>query len=327
LGDFTGSHLSADSTRAERKDDSDLSFFVQRVRQKSLAYVSFLDVPEGLASSLFQGKMFRSQLTRVVGVAVKAKDHLCEAVAASVEMVHEASLCHDDIQDGQILRRGRQSLWKKVGLNQAINIGDLLAALAYRPLLELENPQSKTMVNHLNQVVREVIHGQILEQESLGRILSRAAYERIAVLKTGSLLAAGPQLLCLARGQTLLMQPLTEALHHLGLAFQFSNDVSLVSHEGLLLDIQNRTSSLPIILLSERLSSQGVEINWELLLTDVARLMELMERHKITDAVSKMVEAHLKVFKHKMRTVNRNLEAHCDLLIAQVCSKPVKQFV
>jgi geranylgeranyl pyrophosphate synthase len=319
--------LSAERSRFSQKDESDLSSFIQNVRQKALAYVSFLDVPEEATSSLFRGKMFRSQLARVVGLSLKAKDRLCEAVATSVEMVHEASLCHDDIQDNQMLRRGRQTLWKEVGLNQAINIGDLLAALAYRPLLELENSQSKTMVNHLNQVVGEVIHGQMLEQQSLGRVLSRPAYERIAILKTGSLLAAGPQLLCLARGQTLQMQPMTEALHHLGLAFQFSNDVSLLSNEGLMLDIQNRTSSLPLILLAERLSGQGVAMNWDGLLSDEGRLFDLMAKNSIPSAVSKMVEAHLRVFRHKMRVVNPDLEAHCDLLIAQVCASSVKTSV
>jgi hypothetical protein len=123
------------------------------------------------------------------------------------------------------------------------------------------------------------------------------------------------------------MQPMTEALHHLGLAFQFSNDVSLLSNEGLMLDIQNRTSSLPLILLAERLRAQDVDMHWDILLSDEGRLFDLMAKNSIPSAVAKMVEDHLRVFRHKMRVVNPDLEAHCDLLIAQVCASSAKTSV
>jgi geranylgeranyl pyrophosphate synthase len=299
-----------------QEDICHLADFTSRVRLRALSYFSRLDL-QGATGLLFSGKMFRSQLTKLVGDGLSAHDRLCESVAASVEMVHEASLCHDDIQDSQVYRRGRRTLWKQVGVNQAINVGDLLAALAYRPLLELEGSHSKVLAHHLNQVIGEIIHGQILEQQSLGRVLSRASYERIAILKTGSLLAAGPQMLCLALGQTLIMQPLTEALHHLGLAFQFSNDVNLVSHEGLSLDIRNRTSSLPLVLLAERVETSCGEDRWEQLLNDESTLKDLIKKHSIIAAVSKIIDAHLRLFRNKMKRVNPRVAVNCDLLIHQ----------
>jgi len=59
--------------------------------------------------------------------------------AASVELIHNFSLVHDDIQDGSELRRGRLTAWKKWGMPQAINAGDALFILAHLALMETKD--------------------------------------------------------------------------------------------------------------------------------------------------------------------------------------------
>ena len=92
------------------KNDSPSS--VQRVRKKGLSYVSDLGLAEEIKEILFSGKMLRSHLSFAAGACLDAPRNLMEAVACSVEMVHESSLCHDDIQDSQAERRKKPTIWK-----------------------------------------------------------------------------------------------------------------------------------------------------------------------------------------------------------------------
>lgn len=281
--------------------EPDFSTSLQRVRDKAQSYVSDLGLNEETRDVLFSGKMLRSHLSFAAGVSLRAQNSLVEAVACSVEMVHEASLCHDDIQDGQLERRQRPTLWKAVGINQAINFGDLLTSLSYRPLLELKAFNSHLLVNHLNQVIGEVIRGQILEQQNLGKPISRAFYERIATLKTGALISAGPQLICLGMGQTLAMQSVTMAFQHLSLAFQILNDLSTSSDEGLELDFRNRVFSFPFILLQDHLHRRGMNSDLFASIPDYQKARELMLTFSIREEVQHLGLAHLRLFRERIR--------------------------
>ena len=295
------------------KNDSPSS--VQRVRKKGLSYVSDLGLAEEIKEILFSGKMLRSHLSFAAGACLDAPRNLMEAVACSVEMVHESSLCHDDIQDSQAERRKKPTIWKILGVNQAINFGDLLTSLSYRPLLELKTYNSQLLVNHLNQVIAEVIRGQILEQQHLGQSASRAFYERVASLKTGALIAAGPQLICLAMGQTLAMQTVTMAFQHLSLAFQLFNDLSLVSKEGMELDFQNKVFSFPFIILQERLIRNSSKESFFELCSDYQKVLSLFEKYSVREEILQLGQAHLRLFREKLRQLGDEWPSHFDPLI------------
>ena len=68
------------------------------------------------------GKSWKSEVERLLPLAL------------AVELIHNATLIHDDIQDGDTLRRGKETLWKKYSLAQGINCGDALFFLAFRAL-------------------------------------------------------------------------------------------------------------------------------------------------------------------------------------------------
>ncbi|MDH3345969.1 MAG: polyprenyl synthetase family protein, partial [Kiritimatiellaceae bacterium] len=72
------------------------------------------------------GKMLRAQLTLAMGAANGIDEKTYLHAAAAVEIIHGASLLHDDIIDGGILRRGAPTFWKKHGINGAVLLGDLL---------------------------------------------------------------------------------------------------------------------------------------------------------------------------------------------------------
>ncbi|HYZ15887.1 MAG TPA: polyprenyl synthetase family protein, partial [Candidatus Acidoferrum sp.] len=94
-----------------------------------------------------RGKRLRSRL--VLEVAEEeggAPDDAIDA-AIAVEVIHEFSLIHDDIQDGDRLRRGRETVWSRFGLAHGINTGDALCAVAYLALFEgtVKRPAERTI--------------------------------------------------------------------------------------------------------------------------------------------------------------------------------------
>lgn len=71
------------------------------------------------------GKRLRARLALAAGEALGAPQADSTAWAAAVEMMHNATLIHDDIQDQDLMRRGLPTTWARYGVAQAINVGDL----------------------------------------------------------------------------------------------------------------------------------------------------------------------------------------------------------
>jgi geranylgeranyl diphosphate synthase type II len=82
------------------------------------------------------GKMMRSSLCIATACAFGARPHDALEVAVSIELLHNALLIHDDIQDGSEQRRGRPTLHLEHGVPLALNAGDTLTLVSLRPLIE-----------------------------------------------------------------------------------------------------------------------------------------------------------------------------------------------
>ena len=89
-----------------------------------------------MTGSLFSGKMTRSKLAYAIGLSAGQPIERMITVACSMELLHEASLVHDDIQDKQTTRRGKLTIWKKYSINEAISWGDFLLSLSLEPFLQ-----------------------------------------------------------------------------------------------------------------------------------------------------------------------------------------------
>ncbi|MFT7620896.1 MAG: geranylgeranyl diphosphate synthase type I [Myxococcota bacterium] len=81
------------------------------------------------------GRQFRARLTLTVAAALGVAPERAVPFAAACEILHNATLIHDDLQDGDNVCRGRPSTWARYGPNQAINAGDLMLMI---PALALE---------------------------------------------------------------------------------------------------------------------------------------------------------------------------------------------
>ncbi len=134
------------------------------------------------------GKMLRSRFAgKMAGQAnLLSSTGFCDACAA-IELVHTASLCHDDVIDRAEERRAKDSLWKQVGNSGAILIGDLLLTNAMK-LIALSD--GKTYLPAFLDKIKEMVETES-EQELLLRDkqMDEATSLRVARSKTGSLFA------------------------------------------------------------------------------------------------------------------------------------------
>lgn len=170
-------------------------------------------------------KSVRPALTLLACQAVGGDPRNAHPAAVAVELVHNASLLHDDIIDRDPLRRGRPALWVAKGVPAAILAGDALFFAAVQTLANAPGPERSVPV--LLAAVQALIEGEYLDTLlEAGIDISEDRVLNVAAGKTGELLACACGLGAAAGGA----EPTrTEHLRvfglHLGIAFQCADDV------------------------------------------------------------------------------------------------------
>ena len=112
--------------------------------------------------------------------------------AANAEMLHNATLVHDDLQDGDTMRRGHATTWVRHGAPQAINTGDLMLMLPFVGVqhVDVEDGVRWQLSRCIAERAAETVRGQSLEMDLLhGNHLDWASFSCAVRGKTGQLLA------------------------------------------------------------------------------------------------------------------------------------------
>lgn len=113
------------------------------------------------------GKRWRPFLIRTIGKIYKIPQSACELLEVIVELTHNWTLIHDDIEDGDISRRGKETLWKKFGIDYGINCGDAMFALSFRLLEKGEKIWGREntlfLLETLSKTLLNLAEGQNLE--------------------------------------------------------------------------------------------------------------------------------------------------------------------
>jgi len=138
---------------------------VASLRQTSLG--PMLDELRELVAS---GKMLRARLALYIGQKAGAPHAVVTHAAAAIEMIHAASLLHDDVIDGAILRRGASAFWAQRGASGAILLGDLLYC---RAIMLIEAVAGGILTPVLVQKVAEMC-----DAEAQQELLLRASRHR-----------------------------------------------------------------------------------------------------------------------------------------------------
>lgn len=185
----------------------------------------------GTARSGQSGKRIRPLLTLLTAASLSDRWREAAPAAAAIELLHNFSLVHDDIQDNSPTRRGRPTLWKKVGLPLAINAGDALFTIANQSALDLSPSYPPRVVVSasaiLQQACLDLTKGQYLDlyHQNTGRLSLRSYWQMIGG-KTAALLAACTEVGALlgGAGQT-RCSGYRRFGQFLGLAFQVEDDL------------------------------------------------------------------------------------------------------
>jgi len=205
------------------------------------------------------GKRIRPLLVLLTTAACGVEWQPALPAAAAVELVHNFSLVHDDIQDNSPKRRGRDTVWTKWGMPMAINVGDALFVLSNQAIVDLkENYPAEIVVKAaeiLHNTCLELTRGQYLDMSYEGRKdLSVEDYWPMISGKTSALLLACCQIGALLGGADEEKQEAYRSFgHYLGLAFQVQDDIlgiwgdEKVIGKSVASDLIEGKNSLPVL--------------------------------------------------------------------------------
>ncbi|HEX6304724.1 MAG TPA: polyprenyl synthetase family protein [Anaerolineales bacterium] len=205
------------------------------------------------------GKRIRPLLLLLTCAAAGGQWGHALPAAAGVELLHNFSLIHDDIQDNSPLRRGRATVWSIWGIAQAINAGDAMFTLAHLAMLRLEETTSAPLAIQAYRLIQEtslhLTQGQYLDlaYESRGD-LTLDAYWPMVKGKTAALLSACTEIGALvARASPGRRAAYRQFGSSLGLAFQVQDDLlgiwgnSALTGKSAQSDLLSGKKSLPVL--------------------------------------------------------------------------------
>jgi geranylgeranyl diphosphate synthase type I len=214
----------------------------------------------GSAAGSIGGKRLRPALCLLVAKAAGGQTNYARPAAAAVELLHNFSLLHDDIQDQSPTRHNRDTVWRIWGNQQAINSGDSLFALAHLAIPRLAPagllPEVQAhMLTILDETSLDLTRGQHLDISFETRdAVSVEEYLDMIRGKTAALIGAAAELGALAAGANADMQVhYREFGRNLGIAFQILDDVLDIwgapelTGKQAAVDIYQRKKSLPVL--------------------------------------------------------------------------------
>jgi len=205
------------------------------------------------------GKFIRSTLCLLSCQAVGGDVSQVMPAAAAVELVHNFSLIHDDIEDTSYERHHRPTVWKLWGQSQAINAGDAMFTLAYLALLKLKakgiaDEKIANSVKMLSLACLELCEGQCLDLEYENRLdITIEDYLDMAAKKTAALLAVSASLGAYLSSEDSKSVDLFHLFgKELGIAYQICDDILGIwgTEESIgksVSDISQRKKTLPVV--------------------------------------------------------------------------------
>lgn len=211
--------------------------------------------------------------------------------AAAIELIHNFSLIHDDIEDDSAERRGRATVWKIWGLAQGINAGDAMFVLAHRALDGLDDSLSAErrleIFRVFNQANLKLTQGQYLDIgfERADQVSLEHYFEMVRG-KTAALLAATCEIGArVATTDAALIRAFADYGENVGIAFQIADDVlglwgdPALTGKSALTDLLSRKKSYPVLAamqseFGDELRALYAQAAWQA--NDVARVQDIL---------------------------------------------------
>ncbi|MDQ3762780.1 MAG: polyprenyl synthetase family protein [Actinomycetota bacterium] len=200
------------------------------------------------------GKAVRPALATLSAQAAGAPAQIGIPGAVAVELVHNFSLVHDDVMDGDTERRHRPTVWAIWGATSAILTGDALLALAQEVLLDSPSPHRAAAARLLAEATRHLIRGQVLDVafERRDSVTLQECLDMVSG-KTGALLSASAAIgAVLAGAPAGVVDALSTFGAQVGIAFQLIDDLlgiwgdPAVTGKPVFSDLRTRKKTLPV---------------------------------------------------------------------------------
>lgn len=286
-----GSHLSRSLTAREVFDlvHQDLRRVEETFRLESVAAEEAVTRIAGHLQSS-GGKRLRPTLVLLTSKLFPERDPAASVqLAAVVELIHTATLIHDDVIDEAETRRGKASTNAVWGNQTSVLAGDWLYMQAFQIALRLRDFH---LLDLLISLTQKMVEGELLQARLLGRIVERREYMELVDRKTASLFSACARLGAISGNAT--GEEETRLGHfgwNLGMAFQLIDDVlDFTATEAVLgkpvgSDLREGKITLPLLLAME-LGSPAERADVEQVLAErsynsvpFSRVLEIVQRH------------------------------------------------
>ena len=235
-----------------------------------LGWVDRYGQASGSASS--QGKALRPTLCMFACEALTAPQLRASPAAAALELIHNFSLLHDDIQDQDLERRHQPTAWSVWGIPKALLAGDAMQSTGDLAILRVEeegvSPDIALQVSDiLTSSYLEMIEGQCLDLEFEGRTdITTDEYLHMIACKTGALIRCGLEAgALLGDGDDETVRAFAEFGEGLGRAFQIRDDYLGIWGDEATLgkatgnDIRRRKKSYPVVFALERAAGAALD--------------------------------------------------------------------
>ncbi|HLJ85083.1 MAG TPA: polyprenyl synthetase family protein [Candidatus Eremiobacteraceae bacterium] len=205
------------------------------------------------------GKRLRPRLVLAAAQDLGADRADAMPACAAIELLHNYSLIHDDIEDGDRLRHGRETIWSAFGLAHGVNCGDVVGALAYRALTpvsaRLGSKTAAQMSAALASAHVAMCEGQAADLDAEhGNRVTVSSYFQTIEGKTAALFACSARLGALAaRAAAADVERCASVGRNFGLQFQIRDDIAGIWDETAATgktsggDIARRKKGFPIV--------------------------------------------------------------------------------
>ena len=207
-----------------------------------------------------RGKRLRPLMCLLACEAVGGDWRQAVPAASAIELLHNFSLLHDDIEDHSETRRHRPTVWSLWGVPQGINTGDAMWSISLLAMLRLMErgytaESVLRAIRRLDEACIELCLGQYLDLEfEMAEAVSLEGYERMIAGKTAALLSASVAIGAILGGaRDAVIEAYAAFGRELGLAFQIMDDVlgvwgdPAVTGKSAASDIQARKKALPVL--------------------------------------------------------------------------------
>jgi len=275
----------------------------------------------------YQGKAFRPALCIALCDSLSGDINAALPCSISVELVHNFSLIHDDIEDNDKLRRHKPTLWTIWGIPKALITGNSILVLGNQKLEELlEYGISKEKLFFSQKLLTEsylkMMEGQFLDIsfEKKSRI-SEDEYLKMIGLKTGALIECSVILGAISSNKKLSnaeLQLISDFGKDIGLLFQIRDDILGVwgtdkTGKPVGGDIKKKKKSLPIILTINSNSAYEKEINEimeknEIHEDDIKKFLNIMDKIDIKNKCDDIAEKYLSKIRNTISNIPTSQE-------------------